>query len=84
MKKGVNQNYVYNPFPEHLHFKLYSLLTTEPLQHNSVNDSPISSLHYEFMVIEALKRFTNSEDFKILRDTFKSKDRFRNLLAQLL
>lgn len=30
--------------------------------------------------MEMLKRFTNSEDFMILRDTFKPKDRLRHLL----
>lgn len=33
--------------------------------------------------MEMLKRFTNSEDFMILRDTFNPKDRFRHLLKLL-
>ena len=36
------------------------------------------------MLIEALKRFTNSEDFLILRDLFRPMDRLRHLLAQLM
>jgi hypothetical protein len=34
--------------------------------------------------MEVLKRFTNSEDFITLRDTFKTKDRLRFLLNQLM
>ena len=84
VKKGVNQKYVYNPHPEQFHFKLYSVLTTEKIKLEQYRPSPLPDLHYEYMVIEALKRFTNSEDFMILRDRFRPKDRLRHLLTQLM
>ncbi len=34
--------------------------------------------------MEALRKYTNSEDFYILRDQFQSKSRYRYLLTQLM
>jgi len=59
-KKGNNEQYVYNPYPLQLHIKLYAALTTQPLKLDSTLQHQAALLHYEYLVMEMLKLYTNS------------------------
>ena len=80
-RKHKNVNYIPNRNPVSLNITLSAMISEKKLMlENSSNKKKPELISYDYLLIDILRKYVASDDFVILKEKIKWKDRLKHLL----
>lgn len=84
-RKDKNVNYIPNRHPVGLRITMNAMLSEKKLMlENSSNKRKPELICYDYFLMEIMRKFVQSDDFIILKEATKWKDRLRLILAMII